>query len=112
MKEEVITNGASNTITSGYTSPFKGVLSYTFYMGEGDTNILQFMHEGMCKLNERLEYETNLVEWHDGVELTAEDTAYAWYLIADSNYHGSRFSKEAIIKSIHTNLVSGKRSNC
>ena len=117
LRDDATKERLTNVITFGYTSPFKGVFSYAYYGGEDDANILQFMHEGMFKVNDQLEYEANLahwtfsddkqkvsfhfkkgVKWHDGVELTAEDMAYAWYLIADPSYSGSRFSKVEMIK--------------
>lgn len=104
-------------VTFGYTQPFKGVLSYAFYEGEDDANILQFMHEGLFSVNDELQSEPNLatweisedkmkltfklkegVKWHDGEELTMEDMEYAWYLIADPTYEGPRFANVAMIK--------------
>lgn len=105
------------TVTFGYTQPFKGVLSYAYYEGEDDVNALQFMHEGLLKVNDELISEPNLadyelsedktkltfklkqgVKWHDGEELTAEDMEFAWYLIADPTYEGARFANVAMIK--------------
>ncbi|URM32042.1 oligopeptide ABC transporter substrate-binding protein [Cytobacillus firmus] len=104
-------------VTFGYTQPFKGVLSFAYYEGEDDANALQFMHEGLLKVNDELISEPNLAEyelsedktkltfklkqgvkWHDGEELTAEDMEYAWYLIADPTYEGARFANVAMIK--------------
>ncbi|MCM3090116.1 MULTISPECIES: oligopeptide ABC transporter substrate-binding protein [unclassified Cytobacillus] len=105
------------TVTFGYTQPFKGVLSYAYYEGEDDANALQFIHEGLLKVNDELISEPNLadyelsedntkltfklkqgVKWHDGEELTAEDMEFAWYLIADPTYEGARFANVAMIK--------------
>ncbi|WP_282171853.1 oligopeptide ABC transporter substrate-binding protein [Cytobacillus firmus] len=105
------------TVTFGYTQPFKGVLSFAYYEGEDDANALQFMHEGLLKVNDELISEPNLadyelsedntkltfklkqgVKWHDGEELTAEDMEFAWYLIADPTYEGARFANVAMIK--------------
>ncbi|MGM7680849.1 oligopeptide ABC transporter substrate-binding protein [Cytobacillus sp. Hm23] len=105
------------TVTFGFNQPFKGVLSYAYYEGQDDSEILQFMHEGLTKTDENLQTVPNLadwelsednmtltfnlkqgVKWHDGEELTAEDMEYAWYLIADPDYEGARFANVAMIE--------------
>lgn len=106
------------TITYAYQQPFKGVFSNVYYTGEDDANVLQFITESVFQVNPNtLETEPYLadwkissdhtkltimlkqgIKWHDGVELTIEDLIYAWYLIADPEYPGSRFSNVSMIK--------------
>ncbi|QPC46067.1 oligopeptide ABC transporter substrate-binding protein [Mangrovibacillus cuniculi] len=107
------------TVTFGYTQPFAGVLSYAFYEGEDDANILQFMHEGLTQLDDELVAVPNLaswevaedyksvkftleqgVKWHDGVELTAKDMVFAWEIIGHKDYTGPRFANVSNIVGI------------
>ncbi|WP_042349502.1 oligopeptide ABC transporter substrate-binding protein [Bacillus massiliigorillae] len=116
-KRNVI-NDREKVITYAYQQPFKGVFSNVFYTGEDDANVLQFITESVFQVNPNtLETEPYLadwelstdhtvltinlkkgIKWHDGVELTIEDLIYAWYLIADPEYPGSRFSNVSMIK--------------
>lgn len=106
-------------VTFGFTQPFAGVLSYAFYEGVDDSNILQFMHEGLTQLDDQLVAVPNLaswevsedfksvkftlekgVKWHDGEELTAEDMVFAWEIIGHKDYTGPRFANVSNIVGI------------
>lgn len=105
------------TVTYAFTQPFKGVLEFAFYEGEDDSLALGFMMEGLISTGDDLLPEPNVatwefsedntqltfkikegVKWHDGKELTAEDMEFAWYVIADPEYGGQRFTNVSMIK--------------
>ncbi|KAA0546508.1 oligopeptide ABC transporter substrate-binding protein [Bacillus sp. BGMRC 2118] len=105
------------TVTYAFTQPFKGVLETAFYEGEDDSLALGFMMEGLISTGDDLLPEENVatwefsedntqltfkikegVKWHDGKELTAEDMEFAWYVIADPDYAGQRFTNVSMIK--------------
>jgi peptide/nickel transport system substrate-binding protein len=118
-KKEEATNEpvAGGTVTYAFTQPFKGVLDYAFYEGEDDSLALGFMSEGLISTGDDLLPEPNVatwefnedqtqltfkiqpgVKWHDGKELKAEDMEFAWYVIADPDYAGQRFTNVSMIK--------------
>ncbi|CAM4018299.1 oligopeptide ABC transporter substrate-binding protein [Alkalicoccus chagannorensis] len=101
------------SVTYGYTSPFAGVLDWSFYEGVDDSLALQiFNGDGLYSNHSYTDFETepnlahnwewsddNLtvtfeleegVMWHNGEELTAEDFEFAYEVIADPDYQGMR----------------------
>jgi peptide/nickel transport system substrate-binding protein len=118
-KKEEATNEpvAGGTVTFAFTQPFKGVLDYAFYEGQDDALALGFMSEGLISTGDDLLPEPNVatwefnedqtqltfkiqpgVKWHDGKELKAEDMEFAWYVLADKDYAGPRFTNVSMIK--------------
>lgn len=108
---------AGGTVTYAYTQPFKGVLEMAFYEGQDDSLALGFMAEGLISTGDDLLPEPNVatwefnedqtqltfkiqpgVKWHDGKELKAEDMEFAWYVLADPDYAGPRWTNVSMIK--------------
>ncbi|KGA96529.1 ABC transporter substrate-binding protein [Alkalihalobacillus alcalophilus ATCC 27647 = CGMCC 1.3604] len=93
-------------------TPFEGTLNWNFYSGNPDAQVLQWFDEPLLTWDENYVYtqdgaatyeideEDNRiwtltirdnVNWHDGTPVTAEDWAFAHYVIADPDYDGVRF---------------------
>jgi peptide/nickel transport system substrate-binding protein len=104
-------------VTFAYSQPFKGLLEPGLYQGQDDSLALGFMSEGLIGTGDDLLPEENIatwefsedytqltfkmksgVKWHDGHELTAEDMEFAWYVLADKDYTGPRYSNVSMIK--------------
>ncbi|TMW73458.1 oligopeptide ABC transporter substrate-binding protein [Alteribacter natronophilus] len=104
------------TVTYGYTQPFAGVFDIAHYGGQDDALALGLMTEGLVTTDDELMPEPNLatwdisedgktitfniepgVKWHNGEELTAQDMAYAWQVIAHPDYTATRFSNVEMI---------------
>ncbi|PYZ95386.1 oligopeptide ABC transporter substrate-binding protein [Alteribacter lacisalsi] len=115
-EEEVSQEDApqGGSVTYGYTQPFAGVFDIAHYGGQDDAIALGIMTEGLVDTDDELLPEPNLatwdedgttitfhieegVYWHNGEELTAEDMAYAWQVIAHPDYTGTRQSNVAMI---------------
>ncbi|MEN1966810.1 oligopeptide ABC transporter substrate-binding protein [Lentibacillus sp. N15] len=105
------------TVTYGFEQPFKGLLEQGLYEGEDDVHILELMTDSLVNTNDELEPEPGMadyevdkdaktvtftikdgIKWHDGEPLVAEDVAYAYEVIADPDYEGSRFENVAMIE--------------
>ncbi|SDZ67247.1 peptide/nickel transport system substrate-binding protein [Evansella caseinilytica] len=104
-------------VTYGFGQPFAGVLDWAHYAGQDDSLALKiFNGDALVKNGDDLMAEPNLatwtvsedkytitfkleegVMWHNGVELTTEDVAFAWEVIADPDYTGPRWSNVNII---------------
>lgn len=100
-------------------TPFEGTLSYAFYTGAPDAEILQFFDESLFRTNGDYEitndgaatYELSddkktmtirikdNVNWHDGQPVTAEDLEYAYLVIGHKDYTGVRYG-DALIQGI------------
>ncbi|MFD1735304.1 oligopeptide ABC transporter substrate-binding protein [Bacillus salitolerans] len=108
---------SGGVVTYAYSQPFKGLLEMGLYQGEDDSIALGFMMESLIGTGDDLLPEENIatwefsddytqltfklqsgVKWHDGHELTAEDMEYAWYVLADKDYTGPRYSNVSMIK--------------
>ncbi|MEW9675639.1 oligopeptide ABC transporter substrate-binding protein [Lentibacillus sp. L22] len=104
-------------VTYGFSQPFKGLLEPGLYEGTDDFHILELMTDELKETNDELEPEPGMAEyeidkdaktvtftikdgikWHDGEPLVAEDIAYAYEVIADPDYEGTRFSNVAMVK--------------
>lgn len=100
-------------------TPFEGKLSYAFYTGQPDAEILQFFDESLFRRNGDYEitndgaatYELSddkktitikikdNVKWHDGEPVKAEDLEYAYLVIGHKDYTGVRYG-DALIQDI------------
>ena len=100
------------TVTYGFTQPFSGLFSWAFYGSQGDAIPLSiFNGEGLYEIGDDLMPKPDLatwawnddhtevtfhleegVKWHNGEELTVDDFLFAWEIIADPDYAGTRFS--------------------
>uniref|UniRef100_C5DA11 Extracellular solute-binding protein family 5 n=1 Tax=Geobacillus sp. (strain WCH70) TaxID=471223 RepID=C5DA11_GEOSW len=100
-------------------TPFEGTLSYAFYKGQPDAEILQFFDESLFRTNGDYEitndgaatYELSddkktitikikdNVKWHDGEPVKAEDLEYAYLVIGHKDYTGVRYG-DALIQDI------------
>lgn len=100
-------------------TPFEGTLSYAFYTGQPDAEILQFFDESLFRTNGDYEitndgaatYELSddkktitikikdNVKWHDGEPVKAEDLEYAYLVIGHKDYTGVRYG-DALIQDI------------
>jgi peptide/nickel transport system substrate-binding protein len=100
-------------------TPFEGTLSYAFYTGQPDAEILQFFDESLFHINKDYEitndgaatYELSddkktitikikdNVKWHDGEPVKAEDLEYAYLVIGHKDYTGVRYG-DALIQDI------------
>ncbi|WP_456275874.1 oligopeptide ABC transporter substrate-binding protein [Bacillus sp. AK128] len=108
---------AGGVATYAFTQAFKGVLDFAFYEGQDDSLALGFMAEALISTGDDLLPEPNVadwefnedqtqltfkiqpgVKWHDGDELKAEDMEFAWYVISDADYPGTRFTNVSMIK--------------
>ncbi|UQZ34174.1 oligopeptide ABC transporter substrate-binding protein [Paenibacillus sp. PK3_47] len=108
---------AGGTVTYAYTSPFQGLFEPAFFEGEDDSNVLDFITEGMFTVKEDLTTVPNIatwqesedhtvftfrirpgVRWHNGDELTVEDWKFALETIASPDYTGSRYYSVEMIK--------------
>jgi len=104
------------TFTYGLVSdtPFEGVLSYTFYSGNPDAEVLQFFDEPLLETDDNyvfnqdgaatyelsndnktitLKIKDN-VNWHTGDPVTAEDLEYAFLVIGNKKYEGARYDAQ------------------
>ncbi len=105
------------TVTYAYTSPFQGMFDPAFFEGEDDSNVLDFITEGMFTVRDDLTTVPNIaswkesedhtvftfkirpgVRWHNGDELTVEDWKFALETIASPDYTGSRYYSVEMIK--------------
>ncbi|CAM4434010.1 oligopeptide ABC transporter substrate-binding protein [Paenibacillus typhae] len=105
------------TVTYAYTSPFQGIFDPAFFEGEDDSNVLDFITEGMFTVRDDLTTVPNIaswkesedhtvftfkirpgVRWHNGDELTVEDWKFALETIASPDYTGSRYYSVEMIK--------------
>ncbi|WP_150272650.1 oligopeptide ABC transporter substrate-binding protein [Paenibacillus tepidiphilus] len=103
--------------TFAYTSAFQGLFEPAFVEGEDDTNVLEFITEGMFTVSDDLTTVPNIaswqesedhtvftfrikpgVRWHNGDELTVEDWKFALETIASPDYTGSRYYSVEMIK--------------
>lgn len=107
------------TVTYAYTSPFQGMFDPAFFEGEDDSNVLDFITEGMFTVRDDLTTVPNIaswkesedhtvftfkirpgVRWHNGDELTVEDWKFALETIASPDYTGSRYYSVEMIKGV------------
>lgn len=105
------------TITYGIDGAPEGVFDFSFYQGEYDANVLQFINEGLYDYDKEIKIQPNLatwkisddkltytfklkegVKWHNGDELTADDFKYTYETIANKDYTGPRYANVEIIK--------------
>lgn len=110
---------AGGTVTYAYTSPFQGLFEPAFFEGDDDSNVLDFITEGMFTVKEDLSTVPNIaswqesedhtvftfriqpgVRWHNGDELTVEDWKFALETIASPDYTGSRYYSVEMIKGV------------
>ncbi|WBW99397.1 peptide-binding protein [Oceanirhabdus sp. W0125-5] len=100
-----------------WSSP-PGVFHPTMYEDDYDSNVNQFIYEGLIEMNPQLKFELNLAEkyevsddnlvltfylrkdvkWHDGKPFTAEDVAFTYESTCHPDYSGPRFSNYSKIK--------------
>ncbi|MNB91854.1 Oligopeptide-binding protein AppA precursor [compost metagenome] len=104
-------------VTYAYTSPFQGMFDPAFFEGEDDSNVLDFITEGMFTVKDDLTTVPNIaswkesddhtvftfkirpgVRWHNGDELTVEDWKFALETIASPDYTGPRYYSVEMIK--------------
>ncbi|MBY0009069.1 oligopeptide ABC transporter substrate-binding protein [Paenibacillus typhae] len=114
VEEKAVPGG---TVTYAYTSPFQGMFDPAFFEGEDDSNVLDFITEGMFTVRDDLTTVPNIaswkesedhtvftfkirpgVRWHNGDELTVEDWKFALETIASPDYTGSRYYSVEMIK--------------
>lgn len=114
VEEKAVPGG---TVTYAYTSPFQGMFEPAFFEGEDDSNVLDFITEGMFTVRDDLTTVPNIaswkesedhtvftfkirpgVRWHNGDELTVEDWKFALETIASPDYTGSRYYSVEMIK--------------
>lgn len=124
--DEPISGG---TVTYGYTSAFQGLFEPAFCEGEDDSNVLEFMTEGMFTVKDDLTTVPNIatwkesedhteftfkiksgVRWHNGDELTVEDWKFALETIASPEYTGSRYYSVEMIEGVEA-FHNGKAQN-
>lgn len=94
----------------------EGFLEPAFYGSAIDAQLLSFLTEGMFKTDDNLKTVPNLatweesedhktytfhikegVKWHNGDELTAEDWAYTFEVLAHPDYNGPRYENAKYI---------------
>ncbi|WP_026688776.1 oligopeptide ABC transporter substrate-binding protein [Alteribacter aurantiacus] len=104
------------TVTYGYTQAFEGIFDIAHYGGANDGVLLNLITEGLITYDEELMPQPHLADWeideegttitfniqegvywHNGEELTSEDMAFAWEVIADPDYTGTRYSNVNMI---------------
>lgn len=110
---------SGGTVTYAYSAPFQGLFEPAFYEGEDDSNVLDFITEGMFTVKDDLSTVPNIaswqesddhtvftfkikpgVRWHNGDELTVEDWKFALETIASPDYKGSRYYSVEMIKGV------------
>lgn len=98
-------------------SPFKGTLSWTFYDGDPDAQILKWMDDALLDIDKDHVYKDGAasievsddkktytfkigdnVNWQDGEPVKAEDWAFSIETIAHKDYDGPRY--DATLKNI------------
>ncbi|UCZ53275.1 ABC transporter substrate-binding protein [Bacillus shivajii] len=103
-------------VTYGFTQPFAGVFDIAHYGGQDDSLVLAFLTDTLLSTGDDLMPIPHLADWelsddgltvtfdikegvywHNGEELTAQDMAYTWQVIAHPDYTGTRFSNVEMI---------------
>ncbi|ALC80356.1 MULTISPECIES: oligopeptide ABC transporter substrate-binding protein [Bacillus] len=123
---EIIDGG---TLTYGLVSdtPFEGTLNFNFYQGTYDDEVISWFDESILDADENYMYTQDgaatfevsedkktftftirdNVNWHDGKPVTAEDWAFAFEVLGDPDYPGTRFAEASNVQGFE-DYRSGK----
>ncbi len=105
------------TITYGIDGAPEGLFEYALYGSAYDSQILEFINEGLFTYDKKLKIKSDLatwdvsgdkltytfklkkgIKWHNGDPLTADDFKYTYETIADKDYTGPRYVNVEHIK--------------
>lgn len=121
---------SGGTIIGGMDSTPTGMFNPLFYEDSYETNIIDFVFEGLVQQNDKLEYVPHLakswkinddqtkitfqlnkdVTWHDGKKFTAHDVVFTYKVLADPDYitAGGIHSNYAMPLSSYEDYSQGK----
>ncbi|MDR6225588.1 oligopeptide ABC transporter substrate-binding protein [Desmospora profundinema] len=105
-----------DTITYAVDQAPEGLFIPGFAGSAIDSQVNDFIHDDLIKVNEKMEYQPHIakwesddnitytftiekgIKWHNGEELTMEDWQFALEVIADPDYDGPRYNYVENIK--------------